>query len=139
MDYDLDIVTVLDAETSLTAGVDLFAGKVRGQNGDIPHAAVFVTRSGGGTLRPLKSSDADPTIEEVSPLAQIRVRGNTRATPTAFSDAESIAWEVFNTLNCRTEPGYCEWKMVSGGPLYIGEDDDGRDEWSMNLQVTYDA
>lgn len=143
MDYDDDIVTALDtAIASLTRGTNLFRGPVRGHSGNIPHAAVFVTRSGGGTIRAIKTSSETPgvpTVSERSPVAQIRIRSDLPGAPTAFSDGQTLADAVYTALHHQPPTGYCDWYCVAGGPLYLGPDESKRHEWSVNLTVQFDT
>jgi len=138
MDYDQDIVDALDATTSLTKGTDLFMGAVRGFSNLIPYKCVFVTASGGGPTRPIKAGLSGVGIQERHASAQIRIRSDAEAVSGSFSVGQSLAREVFDALHFKPVAGYCEWRAVSSAPLYIGQNEEGQHEWSINLDVIFD-
>lgn len=142
MDFDVDIVDRLDAQiAALSKGTNLFMGPVRAYSDNVPHKSVFVLRTGGGTVRPLKQDHATligRNLEERKATAQIRVRSDLPSEGNAFATAQQLAQDIFDELNFNPDDGYCEWAFVSAGPLYLGMDEARHHEWSMNLQITYD-
>jgi hypothetical protein len=142
MNFDEDIVDQLDSlVASLTKGTNLFAGAVRGyqNNGAIPHKCVFVTATGGAPTRPIKVGAAGVIVQERHAAVDIRIRSDAPGVPGAFQDGQTLAREVFDSLQYNPAAGYCEFKSPGSGPNYIGEDEDSHHEWSFSIEVIYDV
>lgn len=141
MAADLDIATTLATNiAALTIGANCFAGPVRGYSEQIPHKAVFVTLQGGGTSRAILAESptrAGRNKEERSVLVQIRVRSDPDGVTGSFQDAQQLAQDVYDLVAYNPLSGYREFNPLAAGPLYIGKDDNGHDEWSMNFEAIY--
>lgn len=139
---DEDVVAALDAAVpSLSSGGNLFAGPVEAysQASGIPHAAVFVTASGGLPSRELKGNALGLTSER-KPTINIRIRSAGTGVPTAFPDGQTLSKEIFEALHHKPPTAnYCESESLNSHPSYFGRDDDGHHEWVILVQLTIDV
>lgn len=127
-DVGIDVATHLNGKASLVLGTDLFNGHVRIAGAGIPVEAVFV----------LSQPGPDPTPEIMNagtawyrPRVQVRVRGK----PKEFRNAEVKALAVFGALQYSVPTGYLECRSIDSGPFFIGEDEQGCPEFSMNFEL----
>jgi hypothetical protein len=127
---DIDILTALAAAgIGLSRGINLFCGPPRAANPPtIPHQAVFVLASGG----PEQEAYSDGTTTERRYSAvQVRVRSN----PRGFDAGNTLARQVRDALHHRTLTGYLDVRAMQSEPIYIGEDEPGHHEFSVNLEL----
>lgn len=130
------IAQILNDETSLTSGTDLFIGPRRAYDpqGFMPHKCVFILQTGGLRSRPLKSTGVDERKINV----QVWIRSDHIGTPNAFQNGEILAQRILNTLDRRRLLGICDMRAISSHPISLGPDDDGHWEWTVNFEVTQD-
>lgn len=95
----------------------------------LPDAALAIALYGGGESSVRLSVD--------SPRLQVRCRG----TKADSRIAERLGWQVYDTLHglgYRKLAGGTELDLVKGrnsGPVYIGPDANGRDEYTVNFDL----
>lgn len=131
--YDLLIAQKIDTDVAgLTLGDNLFAGPIRGADdvGGVAHKAVFVTASGGLFSEPLHD-DNRRTLRR--PGVQIRIRSDQGAG--AFQTGQQLARDVYDTVDQDPPAGICDVRALDSAPSYLGEDEDGHHEWSINLSL----
>lgn len=94
-----------------------------------PDRAIAVARYGAG------ESDSRLGYDEVN--LQIRTRGTRTDARTAEQDAQSV-YDALHGLGERTLPGGT-WLQLAvagqGGPIYIGRDEAGRHEYTVNVRA----
>jgi len=127
---------VRTAIPSLVLGRSLLVGPVRSpdDDGGVNHKCVFVLVTAGNQSRPIKGG-----ADERSPSIQITVRSDPPSAPRAFRDGQTLARAVYEAVDQSPPAGYCEVRAVSSHPLYIGEDEEGRHEWTINLLMVVDV
>ena len=95
---------------------------------DQPDSAVSVTRYGG------TESDAHLGYDE--PTVQVRVRGPNTDPRVAAARAQKV-YDKLHGISDRTMPGGT-WLTscigTQGGPIYIGPDETGRHEYTVNFR-----
>jgi hypothetical protein len=124
------------AVASLSTGRSLFAGAARSADDDdgADHLCVFVLATGGAPSRPIKGGP-----DERNPSVQITIRSNPPGVERAFRDGQTLARAVYEAVDRNPPAGYCECRAVASHPLYIGEDSEGRHEWTINLSLIVDV
>jgi hypothetical protein len=123
----LDVVSLLDALSSLTRGTNLFRGPERAPSTAVPSQAVFVLVSGG----PASEAYADGTnVERAYSALQIIVRSN----PNDYSGGDTLARQVRAALHHASVPGYLDLRAMQSEPIYLGEDEAGSHRWSINVE-----
>jgi len=100
----------------------------------VPHAAVFVSASGGGQSRPIRGG---PNERRVS--ARVLVRSRPGSSPHSFRDGQQLARNCHDVLDQRPMTGYCELRAVNSHPEYMGQDTDSHHEWIVILDMTVDT
>lgn len=94
-----------------------------------PDRAIAVARYGAG------ESDSRLGYDEVN--LQFRARGSSADARTAEQDAQSV-YDALHGLGERTLPGGT-WLQLAvagqGGPIYIGRDQNGRHEYTVNVRA----
>ena len=130
-----DLVTVIAAGVGwLTTGTNLFAGPVRPvDKTHIPGRAVFVFPSGG--IRPEAFLGETEAMRRSGIM--IRTRGNHSSTANAYKTALSDARAVRDVVHYASLSGYFDVRAEQSEPIYIGEDDAGHPEFSINLTVQF--
>jgi hypothetical protein len=129
---DSDLVTYLDAQVgALTIGTNLFAGKPRAIKPTVADKAVFVLSSGGPEPQAFCSGTS---VEERDSSVSVRVRSD----GADFSGGQTLARLVRDTVHHSTIAGYKDVSAQQAEPIYIGEDDDGHHEWSVNVTMKHE-
>jgi hypothetical protein len=129
---DLLIAQHIDAALpELQLGQNLFVGPVRAadESGGIEHQAVFVLTTGGLFSEPLRHTGK--TIYR--PSVQIRIRSGMEVG--AFQCGQDLANRIFYTVDQNPPADLCETRSFDSQPSYLGLDDDGHHEWSINVGV----
>ncbi len=115
----------------LTKGTNLFRGPVRAAVGVIPSRAVFVLSTGG--LDPEAFNGELNTIQR--PSIQIRIRGDREG----FEDGQDLARRIRSSAHYATLTDYIDVRVADGDPNYLGQDDDGHPEWSVNVSLVVEG
>lgn len=131
-------MTLLEELAQLLAGLGLGTYKADGTPGGTiylaalpssPDRAMAVARYGGA------ESDSLNPWDEVS--VQVRVRGPAADARIAEQDAQAV-YDALHGLGMRTLAGGTWLQLAvcqNGGPVYIGRDQNGRHEWTVNVRV----
>lgn len=126
---EVDITTHLGTNTSLTAGTDLFEfAPVPPDDKGMPAKAVFVFPAGGG----VPEMHLEPTATDLlRSVVQVRIRSS----QADFAGGADLAREVRDALKRATITGYVWIRLLQSHPEYIGPDDRGSHEWSLNIEA----
>lgn len=127
---DQDIAARLQAAGVGTVGTDIFEGAIRAPSTVIPHAALFVTPTGG--VAPLPFLD-NGTTSYYRPSVQIIIRGNVGAYRTTRATAAS----ALAAVHLSTVSGYFQVLARNSEPLYLGLDDTEHPIFSVNVELFY--
>lgn len=121
-----DLVDFLEEQTALDLERDtnLFAGPVRAVQAEVPPTAVFVLLTGGVAPSPYLNNSQD--FRRFS--MQVRVRHESR--DEGLEQVEDIA----DTLQRAAVTGYV-YCLLRGEPAYLGQDEEARFEWSLNVEL----
>jgi len=133
---DSDVVTKLNGVSGWTtgAGRNLFRGPVRPPSTEIPHAACFVLASAG----PAPEAFSGSTPELRYSAVQVRTRSNAGTTSSVYVDGLTKARATRDALHHATISGYHDVRAMQTEPVYIGVDESGHHEWSINLELWHD-
>ncbi|MCC5580585.1 hypothetical protein IMZ11_33705 [Microtetraspora sp. AC03309] len=130
-------MTLLEELAQLLAGLGLGIYKVDGTAGGTifltvlptsPDRAMAVARYGG--------AESDATDDYDEPSIQVRVRGPATDARIAEQDAQAV-YDELHAIGSRSLAGGTWLQDVIGtqsGPIYIGRDQSGRPEWTVNLR-----
>ena len=116
-----DVYTYLDAQTSLTAGTDLFKSRLT----ESPNNQVVIYNTGG--LEP------DRYLPTADPTFQVLVRN------TSYATGQSLVNDIVEALHQKTNielvegSKYFYYIFLMYEPEHIGRDDKGRHEFSINF------
>ena len=131
MPTPLDIATgVASSVGSLTLGTNCFAGPIRDAGEGIPNTAVFVVGTGGFPVEAYLDGGSKGGLEK--PTVQILVRSDRND----FSGGVTLADSVLAAIDMTPPTGYVEARTTTSDPIYIGTDDTGHHEWSINVTLT---
>lgn len=104
---------------------DIYEGP---KDAKMPDTCIFMQPAGGP--EPEDHFGTNESVQE--PVIQVRVR----VTPDAYLDGVSDAHDIWQILHDeRPSSDYSSSTMRQSSPLYLGQDDDGRHEWSINVQL----
>lgn len=127
---DTDVVALLTGSLGLVAGTNLFAGPVRAPGTGVPDKAVFVLATGGAPPIPYM----DGTLQDYQrSIVQIRVRSDLEDFPTG----QTLARSVRDFLHKITGTSYTDIRVRETEPNYLGPDELGHHEWSVNLEMEH--
>jgi lysophospholipase L1-like esterase len=129
-DVELDIATILGAQTSVTLGVDLFAGQ---SPIDVPDRYVmvqFTTGDRDGVIGEAVSGDV--TYRNT---VQVLIRGERGR----YADTLALAKVMFTALTHPNQEIYLYCAPSSAAPTYIGPDANGRPKFSFDVECEYAA
>lgn len=130
LEPEVDLVTFLDANTTLTAGNDLFefAPVPPDREAGMPVQAVFVFPAGG----PPPEMHLEPTTTDLFRHAiQIRIR----SPQTDFATGIDTAREVLAAAHRAVITNYIWVNALQSQPTYLGPDDRGSHEWVVNVEM----
>lgn len=114
-------------------GVGVFAGKLRAPSDLCPARSVFCRASGGPA--PGSYADGGSGTNEHFPQVNIRIRSN----PRDYKGGEELARSVRDTIHEAAIDGYHYVRVLESEPLYVDEDDEGHHEWSVTVQLEFNA
>lgn len=120
-------------ELSLTLRRQVFTGPVRpvAENQTTPGAvragAVFCLGTGG--LQDIPFVDGGQGGAERRPTVQVFVR----STPDDYDAGRKLADDVFSAVDKSPPAGYFDCRASGSAPFYVGKDDEGHHEWSINV------
>ena len=128
---DVDLVTYLASQVPLCVGENLFAGPVQPADPDdlIAHKAVFVVATGG--IQPFALHGDCESIRRSN--LQVRVRGEKEA----YTEGLLLAREVAAAVDLAPITGYIDVRILDTEPNYLGQDDEGHPEWSVNVEMMH--
>lgn len=131
-------MTLLEEFAALAAQLDLGIYRADGTPGSTiflaslpsaPDEAIAIGRYGG--------AEADGRLPYDEPRLQFRVRGDA-ADVRAAEDRAQAVYDALHGLGMRMLPGGT-WLQLAvgaqGGPIYIGPDQTGRPEYTVNVRV----
>lgn len=125
---EADMLALLNGVGGLVTGTNLFKGPVKPSN-VTPAKSVFVQASGG------------PAPEHYRASTEVRRRGvqvRVRSDGDARDAGQTLAELVLATLHGAAPAGYIRVESTTSQPLYLGENEAGQHEWSINLFATID-
>jgi len=131
-DVELDVAQLLEAAGlgTLADGLPtLYAGPFPAQ---APDSFLAVRES--TSEPPEKYLAASGTARHRASVAVLvrQARG-----PNAYAEGRERARAAWEALYDRHPEGYVHVDALDGGPTFLGEDDDGRPQWSFNVGVEY--
>lgn len=124
MSHGMTIAQQVATALGLTLGVEVFNGPVRPE----PTRAVFCLVTGGITPEDIVENSGESYHR---PRVQIRVRDAQQD----FAGGEVFATSVRDAVHLQVPAGYIECRAVESAPMYLGPDDQGRHEWSINVEL----
>lgn len=92
-----------------------------------PHECVFVNGSGGYAPQAEQSSN----LYWRQPTVQVRIR----SAPQQFESGRKLAHDVSEALIDAKPAGYDNLRLEASEADYIGDDDEDRHEWSINIML----
>jgi hypothetical protein len=129
-DVELDIATILGAQTSVTLGHDLFAGPVPVSPPDRYVVVRFTTGERDGVIG--EAEGGDVTYRNT---VQVLIRGERNR----YSDTLTLAKTLFTALTHPNQDVYLYCAPSSAAPAYIGPDENGRHRFSFDVECEYSA
>jgi hypothetical protein len=123
MNAELDTRTWLTGTASVTASSAVFLGKVRPSGDGIPHLSVWITTIGGWQPQEVMGTASTTYYTRT---VQIRIRGN----PNDYGTALALAQAIHGKMQRAAIPGYVRVTCPQSAPMYLGQDDQERDELS---------
>lgn len=126
---DADVVTMLQATPALT-GVNIFQGPVREIGALVTPTAVFVLQTGGIAPTPYLGTQTDVRDSGL----QVRIRSDVA---NGYDAGCTLAQTVLSALQRKTPAGRVTAFVNESEPTYLGQDDYGNFEWSLNARVVW--
>ena len=131
MPTPLDVATkIASGVGSLTLGTNCFAGPIRDVGSGIPDTSVFVVGTGGFPVEAFIDGGSGTGLEK--PAVRVLVRSDRND----FSGGVTLADSVLAAIDMNPPTGYVEARTTTSDPIYIGTDDTGHHEWSINVELT---
>jgi hypothetical protein len=134
---DEEIVDVIDAGVaSLTKGTNLFYGPFKPADNrgtsTVPGLACFVFISGGVAPEHWCNGNSGGALKRIA--LQILVRGP-KGTSNDYKTGIDLAEEVHTTVDIATTATSLTAgvRAQQSGPIYLGEDNQGYHQWSINV------
>ena len=152
---ELDVVNIIVAEVNavepgrLTVARNAWTGPVRPANDRAKnHEGVWVLLTGGRESMPFLGGDGT----EHRPTLQVRIRST--KSDDGYSAGAKLARQCFLAVDQFPPPAFgpdgvtpivpayspttniCDLRSRSSAPLYLGLDEDGHHEWSINVEAT---
>lgn len=122
------IVAALPGEW--TKATNAFIGPEREEGNGIPGRAIFVHSSGGAGPQSFLNGNSGQDLYELP--VQVMVRSDTDDT---FDAGETRAVNIQAALQ-KASVADSLWATVQQArPIYLGQDEEGRDKWSINVIV----
>lgn len=132
---DQEVATVIQGNIAeMQLGCNLFHGPVRGVSDFIPARSVFCLVTGGP--EPSDCHDDDKYIS--FPQVQVRVRSDRQDYDNGVELARAIT-EILHNSAPTEITNFIDARTVDSEPNYLGEDEDGHPEWSINVQLTLES
>ena len=132
-DLELDLATVLDADTglTLTAGTNLFAGALPTSAPD----QVVCVRATTGEHSAVIGEYETGAKHSYTRLVQVLVRGTRRE----YASTLALATSVWEALHHPTQSSFFLIRPLGAGPEYTGPDDNFRHQFSFQVECGYSA
>ena len=126
-----DLVAIINSNVAwATSGTNLFYGPVRpGDTTNYPVRAVFVMPSGG--VAPEAFLGQSYAMRRSS--LQIRTRGVARDFNAALADARAIR----DVVHYASDSDYLDFRVQQSEPIYLGPDEAGNHEFSINVEAQF--
>lgn len=138
---DMDLATHIGANVgALTLGTNVFAGKLmesspKGSSGLYPDKAVACLADAGDP----PEAYADGTSTELRPSeVTVLIRSDVRAVASSFADGQTLARAVRDAVHHASVSGYIDVAVLSAEPVYRGEDNAGRHQWSIQVRMLHE-
>lgn len=125
------VTQLAGAGLSLVAGTNVFDGPVRAAGAHVPSKAVFCLLTGGPP--PLFQSGQAREVRRST--VQVRVRSE----PGKFEAGETLARGCRDALQLARPEGFVAFVVRESEPIYLGADERGHHEWSLNLECTHET
>lgn len=126
---DADVTTLL--QTNLTdCGAPVFQGPAREIGALVPPTAVFVLQTGGVAPTPYLGTQTDVRESGV----QVRIRSDVA---NGYNTGVELAQTVLSALQRKMPAGRVTMFVNESEPTYLGQDDYGNFEWSLNCRVVW--
>lgn len=130
-------ISLLETLPELTSGTNLFEGPIRpvSDAGVAPATAVFVLASGGpAPIAYQDGSDSSASYREAR--LQVWVRSIPKSpTGGGYLVGKSLARKCYKILEKPNPSGTIGIRADQAAPIYIGQESDGSDIWSLNFTV----
>jgi hypothetical protein len=91
----------------------------------MPDACIFMVTTGG--VEPTDQMGGNESIQH--PVIQVRIRHDDKAL--GQSDADDV-WQILHDADLTD---YAPTRMQQSDALYLGQDDDARHDWSVNVEL----
>jgi hypothetical protein len=125
MNPGLTIAAQVATAVGMTLGTNVFNGGVR----EIDGRVIFCLCHGGQFPDDIVGNLVQSYQR---PRVQIRIREDQEN----FGSGETLARSVRDSVHLKVPAGYIDCRAVESSPLYLGQDDFGRHEWSINVELT---
>lgn len=127
---DSDLATKLATALSLTVNTNVFAGPVRPVGARVPAKAIFCLAGGGLPPIPFLGTSTDVRQSAV----QVRIR---TAVADGYGTGLTFARSVLTACQRASVSGYVTALVSDSEPAYLGQDDLGNFEWSLNVRMVW--
>lgn len=123
------VATVLQTAGYGTLGTDVFLGPVRPRSAQVLLRSVFVVATPGG---PGAEGVYGAPFKVRAAAVQVRVRHD------QYAAGVLKAQQMYDSLATTVPSGYLILRMGQSGPLWIGQNENGDYEWSINVEAIYE-
>ena len=131
-------ISILETLPELTAGTNLFDGPIRevSDQGVAPATAVFVIASGGpAPIAYQDGSDSTTSYREARLQLWVRSMPKTPGGSGGYGAGKSLSRKCYKVLEKPNPLGTIGIRADQAAPIYIGQEKDGSDVWSLNFTV----
>lgn len=125
----IDLVDHLATALSLTAGTDIFDGRVRAPGRGVAEKAVFVQPTGGPPPQALSGQ----TVAIRRSALQVRVRGDQED----YAGGLVFARSVRDAIQYAPIAGYIDVRIQDQEPIPLPQDDEEHHEWTINVEMSF--
>ena len=129
MNPEVDLVDHLATALTLVAGTSIFDSPVRASGNGVAEKAIFVAPSGG----PAPQALAGQSLAFRRSFLQVRVRGDQQD----YAGGLAFARSARDATQYAAIAGYTDVRIQETEPIYIGQDDQDRHEWTINVEMSF--
>lgn len=130
-----DAVTAMTGQTlggvALVSGTNLFSSGMRPDDYVTAPAVFCLTTGGAGPIAYLNGNRAGMQRAALQTI----IRGGVGD----FSGGETLARAVYAALHLLTPSGYVLFSARESAPVYLGDDEKNRGQWTINLECLYET